>query len=136
LRVIGEPIAIAPGSACTQSYLVAGNFDEASHARNFARYLTTKFARFLILQRKVSQDIVPGRFKFVPNLDMSREWSDPELFELFSLTPSEIAYIDKTIGERDWIDSLDSPIPATHIPGGRKFRPGDAPEELEEGDVE
>jgi site-specific DNA-methyltransferase (adenine-specific) len=88
------------------------------------------------LQRKVSQHLVAGRFRFVPNLDMSREWSDADLFELFALDAAEIAYINKTIGERDWIDSLDSPIPSTHLPGGRKHRVGDAPDDTDDGDEE
>lgn len=136
MSVLGEPIAIAPGSACTQSYLVAGTFDSAKETKNYALYLTTKFVRFLVLQRKVSQDLVPGRFKFVPMLDMSKAWSDKELFELYQLDAREVSYIEKTISDRDWIDSLKSPMPETHLPGGRKFKSGDAPIEEEGDDVE
>jgi site-specific DNA-methyltransferase (adenine-specific) len=132
LSVLGEPIALAPGSACTQSYLVAGTFDSALEAANYAKFLTTKFVRFLVLQRKVSQDLVPGRFKFVPLLDMKRSWSDDDLFSAFNLNDREINFINRVIGERGWIDSLDSPIPATHLPGGRKYKAGDAPMEEEE----
>jgi site-specific DNA-methyltransferase (adenine-specific) len=63
--VIGEPIALAPGSACTQTYLIAGMFDSADETENFAHYLCTKFARFLVLQRKVTQDVTADRFLFV-----------------------------------------------------------------------
>lgn len=134
MSVLGEPIALAPGSACTQSYLVAGTFETEIEARNYAKYLTTKFVRFLVLQRKVSQDLTPGRFKFVPLADMHRAWTDAELYEAHKLTSEEISYIEKTIGERDWIDSLASPIPATHLPGGRKYKSGDAPSEAEDGE--
>lgn len=133
MSVLGEPIALAPGSACTQSYLVAGTFDTAKEAKNYAIYLTTKFVRFLVLQRKVSQDLVPGRFKFVPMLDMNKTWTDEELYTLHHLSDREIAYIEKTIADRDWIDSLKSPIPETHLPGGRKYKSGDAPVE-DDGD--
>jgi site-specific DNA-methyltransferase (adenine-specific) len=125
--VLGEPIAIAPGSACTQSYLVAGTFDSKLETENFAHFLTTKFCRFLVLQRKISQDLTPSRFSFVPLLDMTRHWADSDLFECFKLTNEEVAYIDRVIGPREPILSLDSPIPATHLPGGRKYRAGDAP---------
>ncbi len=67
--VLGEPIAVGPGSVSTDTYLVAGRFDDRHAARNYASYLTTKFVRFLVLQRKVTQDLVPERFKFVPMLD-------------------------------------------------------------------
>jgi site-specific DNA-methyltransferase (adenine-specific) len=132
MSVLGEPIALAPGSACTQSYLVAGTFNSETEARNYALFLTTKFVRFLVLQRKVSQDLVPGRFKFVPMLDMLRTWTDVDLYKLHKLNTEEIAYIEKTIGDRDWIDALDSPVPFTHLPGGRKYKAGEAPVEVDE----
>ena len=133
LRVLGEPIALAPGSVCTQSYLVAGRFGSPTEARNFAKYLTTKFVRFLVLQRKTTQDLIPDRFKFVPELTMDEEWTDPTLFELFGLGAKEIDYIERTIAEREWIDSLDTPIPKTHQPGGSKYKQGSQDDdELEE----
>jgi site-specific DNA-methyltransferase (adenine-specific) len=135
LSILGEPIALPPGSACTQSYLVAGTFQSALEAANFAKYLTTKFVRFLVLQRKVSQDLTQSRFAFAPLLDMSREWSDDDLYKLYDLSIEETAYIDKTISDRDWIDSLESPAPETHLPGGRKYRPGEVvPDESDEDD--
>lgn len=57
--VLGAPIAVAPGSICTLTYIVAGRFGGATETRNYAGYLATKFARFLILQRKVTQDTMP-----------------------------------------------------------------------------
>lgn len=133
LTVLGEPIALAPGSACTQSYLVAGVFESSQEAENYAKYLTTKFVRFLVLQRKVSQDLTPTRFKFVPMLGMEEEWTDVDLFKMFHLTAEEIAYIEKAVAPRDWIDSLDSSVPKTHILGGRKYKAFDV---LDEADTE
>ena len=124
--VIGEPVALAPGSACTQSYLVAGTFDSRTETENYAYFLTTKFVRFLVLQRKISQHLTNTRFAFVPLLDMTKRWTDSELYEQFKLTPEEIAYIERVIGPREPTLSLDSPLPATHLPGGRKYRAGDA----------
>lgn len=121
--VLGEPIALAPGSACTQTYLVAGTFESATEAENYANYLTTKFVRFLVLQRKSTQDVTPDKFRFVPALDMSRSWSDEELYRHFDFTEDEIAHIEATIHPRSPILSLDSPVPDTHLPGGRKYRP-------------
>ena len=121
--VLGEPIALAPGSACTQTYIVAGLFDNADETENYANYLATKFVRFLVLQRKTSQDIYDERFRFVPMLDMSRAWSDAELYDKFKLTDKERAYVEKTIKPRSVNLSLDSPIPASHKPGGAKYKP-------------
>jgi site-specific DNA-methyltransferase (adenine-specific) len=136
--VLGEPLALAPGSACTQSYLVAGTFNTEQETENFAKFLTTKFCRFLVLQRKISQDLTPSRFGFVPILNMSQRWTDVDLYERFNLTSEEIAYIERVIAPREPILSLNSAIPATHLPGGRKYRPGDALVEAddEDGDEE
>jgi len=132
LLVLGTPIALAPGSACTQSYLVAGTFKTANEARNYAKFLTTKFVRFLVFQRKTTQDLIPDRFRFVPAMPMDKEWTDKELFEEFGLDSNEIQYIEKTIADRDWNDSLDSAVPSSHLPGGSKYRQGPQAEEIEE----
>ena len=120
--VLGEPIAVAPGSACTQTYLIAGMFDTAQETENYAYYLAGKFARFLVLQRKVTQDVTPDRFKFVPMLDMKRRWTDEDLYDEFGLTDDERGYIERTIHPREPVLSLDSPVPASHLPGGVKYR--------------
>lgn len=134
--IYGEPIALAPGSACTQTYFIVGMFDNSVETRNLAIYLTTKFARFLVSLRKLTQDVTPDRFAFVPAVEFTREWTDTDLFALFGLTDEEIAYIERSIGPRDWIDSLESPIPSTHLPGGRKYKAGDVVEEPSDEDDE
>lgn len=121
--VLGEPMALAPGSACTQTYLVAGVWKTKKEAENYAYYLTTKLVRFLLLQRKSTQHVRPDRFRFVPQMDMTKKWLDPELYAHFKLTKAEISYVESCIHPRDAIISLDSPIPVTHLPGGVRYRP-------------
>jgi site-specific DNA-methyltransferase (adenine-specific) len=130
--VLGEPIALAPGSACTQTYFIPGMFDTCEETENFAHYLATKFVRFLVLQRKTTQHVTPDRFRFVPLLDMTRRWTDDDLYEHFELTEEERSYIEKTIKPRSVNLSLDSPIPASHLPGGSKYRPGPVVEDTED----
>jgi site-specific DNA-methyltransferase (adenine-specific) len=69
----------------------------------------------------VSQDLIPSRFRFVPWLDFDSTWSDEDLYARFDLTNKEIAYIERTVSPRNFIDSARSAIPETHLPGGRKF---------------
>ena len=121
--VLGEPIALAPGSACTQTYLVAGIFGSREETENYAHYLTSKFVRFLVLQRKATQHVRPDKFRFAPMLDMSQRWTDDALYERFGLTTDESAYIESSIHPRDPILSLDESIPASHMPGGEKYKP-------------
>ncbi len=120
--VLGAPIALAPGSACTQTYFIAGMFDGCEETKNYAYYLGTKFVRFLVLQRKTTQHLTPDRFRFVPMLDMTCRWTDEDLYEKFKLTQDERDYIEKSIKPRSVNLSLDSPIPASHRPGGSKYR--------------
>ena len=120
--VLGEPIAVAPGSACTQTYFIVGMFKSKKETENYAHYIATKFVRFLVLQRKTTQHVTPDRFRFVPMLDMKKRWTDAELFKHFGLTVDEIDYIETTIKPRSVNLSLDSPIPASHLPGGYKYR--------------
>lgn len=136
--VLGAPIALAPGSVCTESYFVAGSFGSEQETENYAQYLATKFARFLVLQRKATQDITADRFRFVPQLDFTRRWTDKDLYDRFKLTQEEIDYIEASIKPRSINLSLDSPIPTTHLAGGRKYRAGDvsAEPEIEDGDDE
>lgn len=121
--VLGEPIALAPGSVCTETYFVAGAFATGAEAENFAHFLATKFVRFLVLQRKTTQDVRPDVFRFVPFLDMNRQWSDDDLYKLFALTEEEISHVDASIKVRSVNLSLTSPVPDSHVPGGRKHRP-------------
>ena len=130
--VLGEPIALAPGSACTQTYFIPGMFNTRVETENFAYYLATKFVRFLVLQRKTTQHVTPDRFRFVPMLDMKRRWTDEDLYDRFKLTREERDYVEKTIKPRSVNLSLDSPIPASHLPGGAKYRPGLVREEEDE----
>src|SRR3546814_2979373 len=105
-------ISLAPGSACTQTYFIAGMFDTREETENYAYYLATKFVRFLVLQRKLTQHVTPDRFRFVPMLDMKRRWTDAQLYRKFGLTADERDYIERSIKPRSVNLSLDSPIPA------------------------
>jgi site-specific DNA-methyltransferase (adenine-specific) len=123
--VLGEPIALAPGSACVQTYFIPGMFNTREETENFANYLATKFVRFLVLQRKLTQHVTPERFRFVPMLDMTRPWTDEDLYNEAGLTADERRYIEATIKPRTVNMSLDSPIPKSHLPGGYKYKSGE-----------
>jgi len=92
LILVGEP-----GTACTETYLVASRFNTEAEAKNFGAYLRTKFVRFLVSLRTNTQDIYSERFAFVPRLPMDREWTDRKLYKKYGLTEDEIAFIEKVI---------------------------------------
>lgn len=92
-QVIGRPVITEANSVCTQTYIVARNCESQTEAENFAEYLKTRFVRFLVRQRKISQDNRPDTFAFVPSLDMSKRWTDEELYNRYNISADEQAYI-------------------------------------------
>jgi site-specific DNA-methyltransferase (adenine-specific) len=96
-QVLGHPIVAAPGSACTETYLVIGRFQNERAAKRFSDYLRTRFVRFLVSLRKYTQHIYNERFLFVPKLEMDKSWTDGMLYEKFDLNKNEIAFIEAMI---------------------------------------
>lgn len=95
--ILGKPIVVGPNTACTETYIIAGSFDNINEAKNLATYLTTKFLRFLVLQNKPSQHATSKVYTFVPIQDFRKPWTDTELYEKYGITEEEIAFIDSMI---------------------------------------
>ena len=96
-QVIGRPFVIQGNSAVTQTYMVAGVFDNNEEAENYVEYLKTRFVRFLIRQRKISQHNRPDTFSFVPDLPMTTRWTDDSLYKKFGITNVEQDYISSIV---------------------------------------
>jgi site-specific DNA-methyltransferase (adenine-specific) len=100
-KFLSKPIIAEPGTACTESYLVAGHFDSEIEANNYARYLRTRFARFLVSLRKSTQDAPRNVYAFIPDLPLDQEWTDAKLYRRYGLTQDEIAFIESQVAEHD-----------------------------------
>jgi len=98
---IWAPIIAGPGTACTETYLVAGHFDKEPEADNYATYLRTRFVRFLVSLRKSTQDAPKHVYAFIPDLPLSQEWTDAKLYKRYGLTRNEIAFIESQVAEHD-----------------------------------
>lgn len=98
-QFLSKPIVAGPGEACTETYLVAGLFDSKEQAENYARYLRTRFVRFLVSLRKIGQHVTRGVFSFVPDLDYGRIWTDADLYRKYDLTADEIVFIESRVKE-------------------------------------
>lgn len=96
-QITGKPFVVPGNSVVTQTYMVAGVFDDQSEAENYVGYLRSRFVRFLIRQRKISQHNRPDCFAFVPRLPMNRKWTDEDLYRKFSITDEEQEYIASLI---------------------------------------
>jgi site-specific DNA-methyltransferase (adenine-specific) len=100
-KFLSKPIIAEPGTACTETYLVAGRFDTELEAARFAQYLRTRFVRFLVSLRKSTQDAARGVYSFVPDLPMDRDWTDSKLYKRYGLSAQEVAFIESQVAEHD-----------------------------------
>lgn len=95
--IIGKPFIGLPGSASTETYIFVGPTRSKSETENVISYMQTKFFRYLVMLKKVSQDIPKTAYSFVPMQDSSKPWTDEELYAKYSLTEEEIAFIESMI---------------------------------------
>ncbi|OWY33466.1 Eco57I restriction-modification methylase domain-containing protein [Herbaspirillum aquaticum] len=100
VSILGEPIVAGPGTACTETYLVIGVCGSESEAQNLAAYMRTRFVRFLVSLRKITQNITRASYRFVPKLPMNRLWSDEDLYARYGITKDEVAFIESLIADR------------------------------------
>jgi site-specific DNA-methyltransferase (adenine-specific) len=100
-KFLSKPIVAGPGTACTESYLVAGHFATETEAARYAAYLRTRFVRFLVSLRKSTQDAPRHVYTFVPDVPLDRDWTDALLYERYGLTTDEIAFVESQVAEHD-----------------------------------
>lgn len=100
-KFLSKPIIAEPGTACTETYLVAGHFDNEETAANYAKYLRTRFVRFLVSLRKATQHATRDVYAFVPDLPLDQEWTDAKLYKRYGLTRDEIAFIESQVAAHD-----------------------------------
>ena len=100
-KFLSKPIIAEPGTACTETYLVAGRFDSEDIAVFCAQYLRTRFVRFLVSLRKATQHATRDVYAFVPTVPLNQEWTDAKLYKRYGLTQEEIAFIESQVAEHN-----------------------------------
>ena len=105
VSILGEPVIAGPGTACTETYLVIGVYESEAEARNLAAYMKTRFVRFLVSLRKITQNITRGSYRFVPNLPVNQYWTDANLYARYGITSDEASFIGSLIADRPSDDS-------------------------------
>ena len=94
--VLGKPWVAQPPSICTQSFLFVCTDDESS-AQSVCSYYRTKFLRFLVSLRKITQHTTAQSYLWVPQQSWDRTWTDKDLYKKYDLTKDEIAFIESMI---------------------------------------
>jgi site-specific DNA-methyltransferase (adenine-specific) len=95
--VLGPPLIASPGAVCTLTYVVAGPLDTREAAASLESYLKTRFLRFLVSLRKISQDAPRGVYAFVPQQAWDRTWTDADLYKKYGITKNEVDFIESMI---------------------------------------
>ncbi len=99
-RVVNPSFVIEKNSVVSATHIVFGTFKDLKIAKNFCSYLETKFVRFLVNIRKISMGVNEGLYKYVPEQDFSKSWSDKELFKMYNISKEEQAYINSVVQDR------------------------------------
>ena len=104
--VLGKPLIAPSPSVCTQSYLFfyVGSREEVMSLRS---YYTTRFFRFLVSLRKITQDATHSTYAWVPLQTWDRTWTDEELFEKYGITREEQTYIESQVRAMNLDDDND-----------------------------
>ena len=96
-RVLSVIDVLPPGTICTETYLVVGDYSDEVQAINLVSYMKTRFFRFLVSLFMYSHSITKDTYAFVPILDMNKKWTDEKLYKKYGLTDVEIAFIESKI---------------------------------------
>ena len=101
--VLGWPIIGAPGSACTETYLLIGPFSSKEETENAISYIKTKFFRFLVMLHKPTQDATRTVYSLVPKQDFSRGYDDAFLYDHYGLSVEERHFIESMVRKMELV---------------------------------
>lgn len=95
-QILGKPLIAPSPSVCTQSFLFF-NVNSESAAKSIQSYYTTRFFRFLVSLRKITQHATHSTYTWVPLQEWNCTWTDNALYEKYGITTQEQAYIESQV---------------------------------------
>lgn len=107
--VLGPSLIAESPSVCTQTYLFFYVGSERK-ARSLNSYLRTRFLRFLVSLRKITQHATRSTYTWVPQQSWDRTWTDEALYMKYGLSKEDIAFIE----------SMVRPMPADGAKAGKE----------------
>lgn len=91
------PSLIAPSpSVCTQSFLFFF-VSSREEAESLQSYYASRFFRFLVSLRKITQHATHSTYHWVPMQTWDRMWTDAELYAKYGITDEEVTFIESMI---------------------------------------
>jgi len=94
--VLGKPLAATSPSVCTQSFLFFFS-DSKEEIASIESYYRTRFFRFLVSLRKITQHATRSTYTWVPVQQWTELWTDEKLYTKYGLTNEEIIFIENMI---------------------------------------
>ncbi len=95
-QILGQPFVAPNPSVCTQTYLFF-YLDSKRAAESVESYLRTRFLRFLVSLRKITQHATRSTYTWVPQQSWDRTWTDTELYKKYNFSKADIAFIESRI---------------------------------------
>lgn len=102
-QILGQPFVAPNPSVCTQSYLFFYVGSERA-AHSVESYIRTRFFRFLVSLRKITQHATRSTYAWVPQQSWRRAWTDEALYAKYGLTKGEVAFIESRVRALDSTD--------------------------------
>ena len=109
VAIIGKTFIAEPNMVCSNALIAIGGYDNRDEAENLNKYMNTKFFRFMLGIKKVSQVLTSNVYHFAPIQNFTNtsdiDWSkniheiDLQLYKKYNLTEDEINYIENKIKE-------------------------------------
>ena len=106
-KIVSRTEVIGPKEVCTDSYLIIGASENKTIVENEYKYISTRFARFLLMLAVSSINLSADKFQFIPMQDFTNnsdiDWSkgideiDQQLYKKYGLNDTEIAFIESMI---------------------------------------
>ena len=108
-RITGISMILGPNDITTESFISIGSFEVEAEANNAMKYVRTRFARTMLGVLKVTQELGPQKWKYVPLQDFTPnsdiDWSqsvadiDRQLYAKYGLDEKEISFIETHVKE-------------------------------------
>jgi site-specific DNA-methyltransferase (adenine-specific) len=105
-QIVGKPLIAPSPSVCTQSFLFF-NVNSRDAAKSLQSYYTTRFFRFLVSLRKITQHATHSTYAWVPMQTWNRTWTDKDLYVKYGITREEQSYIESQVRAMNLGDSED-----------------------------
>ena len=99
-QILGQPFVAPNPSVCTQTYLFV-HVGSKKAAESVESYIRTRFLRFLVSLRKITQHATRSTYTWVPQQTWDRAWTDEELYKKYRLSKDDIAFIESRVRAMD-----------------------------------